>query len=331
MRYRLTVGTFVSIALAIIGISSAEAKGRKAGYGATKRSVASEVPTRTERADLRRERKSKVTQLRPQTYKVKAGEPLFRVADKFGCSIGELRQANDLPKGRTREGLELRIPATCTKHVARVAKSELPAMKDVEGQSIGAPWDGKLAAPDRLKSGKGYVIRRQGRTYGTKTTVAFVREALSDFHDKFPKAHIVGVGDISVKTGGRISQHNSHQSGRDIDIGLLYVKKPAAFPTWFIKGNSDNLDFPSTWGLIKEFTSTVGKDGGAQIIFLDYKVQGLIYNWAKDHGVDDDVLSRTFQYPRGLGSSAGLVRHEPHHADHIHVRFSCNDNDRDCH
>ncbi|HPH66399.1 MAG TPA: penicillin-insensitive murein endopeptidase [Kofleriaceae bacterium] len=296
MRHSLLAGLIVALMTAT-GIAEAKSKGRRAAP-------------------------------RPTMYTVKAGEPLYRIAEKFHCSIGELRDANDLPKGRVHGGVELRIPKSCGK---ATKKNAAVTTKATDGQSIGAPWDGRLAGPDRLKAGKGYVIRRSGRVYGTKTTIAFVREALAGFREDFPKAHIVAVGDISAKSGGRITQHSSHQSGRDIDLGLIYKKKPAAFPTWFIKGTADNLDIAATWGLIRQFTRTTGKDGGMQVMFLDYKVQGVIYDWAKEHGVDDAVLERTFQYPRGRSSSEGLVHHEPHHDDHIHVRFQCNETDRDCH
>ncbi len=303
MRHSFLVGMFVTAAL-LVGASDANAR--------SKAKARRSVP-------------------RPTIYTVKAGEPLYRVAEKFRCSIGELRDANQLPKGRIRGGLELRIPSTCSKRPIEIAKQNPEASKAVEGQSVGAPWDGRLAAPNRLKAGKGYVIRRSGRVYGTATTIELVRDALVGFREEFPKSHIVAVGDISAKSGGRITQHSSHQSGRDIDLGLIYKKKPAAFPTWFIKGTADNLDIGATWGLIRQFTRTRGKDGGVQVIFLDYKVQGIIYNWAKDHGVDQDQLDKTFQYPRGRSSPEGMLRHEPHHDDHIHVRFTCNAADRDCH
>ena len=41
-------------------------------------------------------------------------------------------------------------------------------------------------------------------------------------------------------------------------------------------------------------------------------------------------LDEIFQYPRGKGAAGGLVRHEPNHADHFHVRFRCAKADADC-
>ena len=70
--------------------------------------------------------------------------------------------------------------------------------------------------------------------------------------------------------------------------------------------------------------------GGAQMIFLDFNLQGLLYNWALANGESEDHLAWLFQYPHGRGASAGIVRHEPNHADHMHVRFRCPSGDTAC-
>jgi murein endopeptidase len=65
-------------------------------------------------------------------------------------------------------------------------------------------------------------------------------------------------------------------------------------------------------------------------MFLDFKVQGLIYRWAKEHDVSDARLERIFQYPHGRGANDGLIRHEPNHDNHLHVRFKCPSGDTAC-
>jgi hypothetical protein len=59
-------------------------------------------------------------------------------------------------------------------------------------------------------------------------------------------------------------------------------------------------------------------------------VQRLLYDWAKEHDVDEDKLDKIFQYPHGRGSSNGLVHHEPNHNNHLHVRFKCPHGDSAC-
>lgn len=200
----------------------------------------------------------------------------------------------------------------------------------IEGQSVGAPWDGRLREPAALPAGDGYVIRRPWRRYGTRTTVAYVENVITDLRDQFPDAHVLAIGDISAEHGGRITQHRSHQSGRDIDIGLIYKHKPPTYPASFVPATAENLDCEATYALVAGFAATHDQPGGAQMIFLDYDVQRLLYDWAKEHDVEQDVLDRTFQYPHGRGSYAGIVRHVPNHDNHIHVRFQCPRGDTAC-
>jgi len=198
----------------------------------------------------------------------------------------------------------------------------------VEGQSLGLPWQGKLREPTELPAGEGYVIRRPYRAFGTATTVDIIHHALTDIRVQFPDAHVIAVGDISQESGGQITQHHSHQSGRDVDIGLIYKTQPASYPEDFVHASADNLDCEATYALLNEFAETANQDGGVQVIFLDYNVQGLLYRWAKDNGEDVSILDKLFQYPnRG---AASLVRHVVNHDNHMHVRFKCPESDSSC-
>jgi len=198
------------------------------------------------------------------------------------------------------------------------------------GQSVGAPWDGALRDPAQLPDGDGYVIRRPWRSFGTSTTVDLVGRVVADWRLAFPDSHVLAIGDISAEHGGAITEHHSHQSGRDVDIGLVYQHKPPAYPDSFVTATADNLDCEATFALVEKFAATAGEDGGAQMIFLDFAVQGLLYRWALGHDVDRDYLDELFQFPHGRASGAGLVRHVPNHDNHIHVRFRCARGDRSC-
>ena len=148
-------------------------------------------------------------------------------------------------------------------------------------------------------------------------------------HRLHQAAHVLAIGDISQEAGGQITQHRSHQSGRDVDIGLVYKTKPASFPEDFVPATADNLDCEATYALVNEFAETANQDGGVQVIFLDYNVQGLLYQWAKEHGEDEAILGQLFEYPNHGGGDA-LVRHIPNHNNHLHVRFKCPGSDTSC-
>ncbi|HET9621975.1 MAG TPA: penicillin-insensitive murein endopeptidase, partial [Kofleriaceae bacterium] len=198
------------------------------------------------------------------------------------------------------------------------------------GQSLGEPWAGRLQHATELPPGDGYVIRHPSRAFGTSTTIELVQRAIDDTLEAFPDEHVLAIGDISAETGGPISQHRSHQAGRDIDVGLFYQEQPDGYPESFVRANEDNLDCPATFKLLESFLASENDDGGVQMIFLDFDVQGILYRWAVDHGVSERRLARIFQYPHGRGSSAGLVRHWPAHDNHMHVRFKCQDADSSC-
>lgn len=197
-------------------------------------------------------------------------------------------------------------------------------------QSFGAAWNGYLKNPVKLTLGDGAYIRRPYRAFGTRTTVDFTKQAIEETIELHPKAHVLAVGDLSAHFGGPVSDHRSHQSGRDVDLGLFYKKKPAGYPNAFIDGTEANLDAPAMWTLINKLTRTANKDGGVWAIFLDYDVQGVIYRWAKRHGVSDDRLDRVFQYPHGRWAGQGIVRHYRNHAHHLHVRFKCTKAETSC-
>lgn len=196
----------------------------------------------------------------------------------------------------------------------------------IHGQSVGAPWAGRLREATALPEWDGYVLRRPWRAFGTKSMVETLFHAVGRVREHFPEIHAIAIGDLSAEHGGRISDHSSHQSGRDVDLGLIYNEPPRGFPESFIAATKDNLDCEATLALVEELAATKR----VQIMFLDYKVQGMLVEWARDNGADEEKLSKLFQFPHGRGASIGLVRHEPHHMDHVHVRFKCPAGDNVC-
>lgn len=214
--------------------------------------------------------------------------------------------------------------------VASTKPVERAEARGQRGQSIGAPWAGELRNATKMPAGKGYHLRRPYRAYGTRKMVSHLRRAIADTRESHPRAHVLAIGDLSAERGGWISDHSSHRSGRDVDLGLYFKKKPAGYPDSFVGATADNLDKAATWALIRNLASTADADGGVQVIFLDYGVQGILYRWAKANGVSEKRLGKTFQYPYGKGVATGLVRHEPNHHDHLHVRFKCPGADRHC-
>ena len=82
--------------------------------------------------------------------------------------------------------------------------------------------------------------------------------------------------------------------------------------------------------LIRAFADTERDAWGAERIFLDFELQGLLYRHARRNGVSKRELDRIFQYPHGRWARTGVVRHLRGHDDHLHVRFRCPDGDATC-
>jgi murein endopeptidase len=212
------------------------------------------------------------------------------------------------------------------KRVAHAGKQRREPRVVIRGQSVGAPWSGRLRNGTELGEGEGYFVRRPWRAFGTKRTVSAIERVIAAVREQIPELHVLAIGDLSAEHGGFISEHSSHQSGRDADLGLYYYTRPRAYPWSFVVATEENLDLEATFALIVELAKT----GDVHMMFLDFDVQGLIYEWALANGEDEDRLARLFQFPHGRGTSVGMVRHEPNHADHLHVRFHCPKSDSAC-
>ena len=200
---------------------------------------------------------------------------------------------------------------------------------DEGSASIGMPWRGKLQGGQQLPTGVGYTVRRPLRTWGAPHAVGYVQQAIASVRSEFPQLHDLSVGDMSKHGGGKIDDHRSHQSGLDIDIGFYFTTVPATYPTSFALAD-DALDLDATWALVAAFANQATEPDGVRVIFLDHQVAGRLYRFALGRGVDQATLDAMFEFPHGKRAGVGLIRHEPHHADHLHVRYRCAEADSGC-
>jgi LysM repeat protein len=254
------------------------------------------------------------------THTVEPGDSLDRIAERYGCSVEDLRIPNGLLHDTIYPG-----------DVLVVAPGASARGRAIPGQSVGKAQAGRLIRGTRLASGRGYYVRRPTRAWGANQTVFNVKRAIAAVRARHERLHRLAIGDLSARRGGKITEHRSHQSGRDADIGFYYRRVPAGYPEAFVPATPDNLDFPATLDLLVAFAATASAEGGVERIFLGYDTQRLIYEWAeRTHALSEGELGALFQYPNGPYAASGLVRHEPGHDDHIHVRFKCATNDRRC-
>ncbi|MFW5739495.1 MAG: penicillin-insensitive murein endopeptidase [Myxococcota bacterium] len=198
--------------------------------------------------------------------------------------------------------------------------------------SVGLPYGGVLTEPVALpRKGKGYVhIKPPGRNYGTRALVDMIQYAAAEV-DRQITGPPLKVGDLSSKTGGKISNHRSHRSGRDADF-IFYTtdlggaRLPA--PGWTNFGPDGiglahagrhgriyvRLDLERNWLLVKSLMQAPMAD--VMWLFVSNPIKALITEYALARGEDPVLVWQ-----------AENVMHQPRnalpHDDHFHLRIMC--------
>ncbi|MBC8067952.1 MAG: penicillin-insensitive murein endopeptidase [Deltaproteobacteria bacterium] len=236
------------------------------------------------------------------------------VAELVGMQRGSLTNPNKITAGKT-----LRVVVD-----AGIAPEFLPAEPPRRlSRKAGSSATRTARAPTRSRVGEqlplahsAYFVKRPHLAWGTTTTIDRIRGAVDQYRRRHPHGPLVHIGDISKQGGGPLHPHLSHRVGRDVDVGYV-LRGEDADRTRFSGVTHDNLDVARTWSLVRAFVDT----GGVEVIFLDYGLQKILYEYAKEHGSSEEELDELFQYPRGRGRSHGIIRHWRSHQHHFHVRF----------
>lgn len=180
--------------------------------------------------------------------------------------------------------------------------------------SIGAVHRGRLMHPAVLRGGATMRVR-DGANFGTQELVAVIERGVAAVNARFPKTPVMTVGDLSRERGGFLSGHQSHQAGRDADLGF-YMADGRPRRT-FEKATPQSIDAARMWTLIEAMLES----GELEYAFIAYPLQKPIYEYARDVAhVPEARLSRYFQYPRKVSERVGIIRHIPNHANHLHIR-----------
>ena len=156
-----------------------------------------------------------------------------------------------------------------------------------------------------------YHLTDPTNAWGTAETVEAVCHVLEVVARTHPGTPVVDIGDISAKNGGPLRPHHSHQSGRDVDLGLYYRQ---AGILWYTRATRDTLDVQRTWTLIR----TLATDTPIELILLDHGLQQAVEEYAASIEHDVQWVDSLF---KGDGTKRALIRHSPGHSTHLHLRF----------
>ncbi len=178
--------------------------------------------------------------------------------------------------------------------------------------SIGAPGSGVLFNAVALPEDARWTIAPGDESWATTETIAAIEAGIAAVHELFPGSQPIRVGDISDADGGRLKRHETHQAGRDVDVGFYFKDGPRST---MVVGTATNLDLPRNWALLRAWLTRAD----VECILLDSRIQQLLYKYALSIGEDKAWLDRVFRFPRGLRTAP--IFHVRNHRNHYHVRF----------
>lgn len=197
--------------------------------------------------------------------------------------------------------------------------------------SVGAPHHGVLTdAVELPNEGVGFVRYRRGAPnhWGNPRLVRALETAARAVHDAMPGGPPLVIGDLSAKDGGRIPRHQSHRSGRDVDLPW-FVTSPEGVPLrnpGFLAVGADGLasdegtgafvrlDVPREWLLVKELLTS--KHADVQWMFCSREVEALLVDYARARG---EPLALVWHAETVLMQPGDSLPHD----DHIHMRIAC--------
>lgn len=178
--------------------------------------------------------------------------------------------------------------------------------------SVGHPAEGFLVNAVSMPRSRRWVVSMPEHGFATRETIDGLVHCIDSVAARFPNTPAVVLGSLSAREGGRIAPHKSHRTGRDADV--YFYRQPGA--QWSRAATLEDIDLPRTWALLRCFIT----DTDVDMILLDERVQGWLERYALDAGEPEAWVRSLFN---DLPSEpAAVVRHEPGHVAHFHVRFT---------
>lgn len=197
--------------------------------------------------------------------------------------------------------------------------------------TVGVPNRGVLTEADELPvTGPGFRRYRpqSSHYFGRPGLVQALTAAAALVEQQAPGGAPLLIGDLSAKTGGRIPGHDSHRSGRDVDL-LFLVTTPEGAPVpspGFVRFEADGLayvpgkneyvrfDVDRQWLLLRALLTS--PQIGVQFMFVCHELEALLIDHARALGEPDALV---LQAETVMLEPSDSLRHD----DHVHLRVAC--------
>lgn len=227
-----------------------------------------------------------------------------------------------------RHALGLALPATLV--LGGCLSTPSPLAPSFEG-TVGSPNLGvQTDAVELPAAGPGFVRYRPlgAHHFGRPRFILALTRIAAELADGDPKAPPLVIGDLSAKRGGKIDGHQSHRTGRDVDILYQYLTPAGArvAAPGFIHVDADGLarvwddgrvlrfDVEHEWRLVKALITA--PEIGVQFMFVSRNVEALLIDYALARGETLDLVLRAQSVMWQPGDSLP-------HDDHVHLRIAC--------
>jgi penicillin-insensitive murein endopeptidase len=223
--------------------------------------------------------------------------------------------------------------------IARVGHGSawsIPNSNHASSQAIGFYTNGSIQGAYALsEEGPGHrklFLNRQ-RQWGTKDLVELIEKSSTAVQRSYPMGEKLQVGDLSVREGGDISRHSSHENGLDADF-IYYrtdhkeqdIEYEDGFRFNFVRNGevSEVFDSERNWMLLKE----MAKSERINRIFVAPEIKKLfcerIHVWERPETEIRILLSSLER------KTLRRLRPWYNHGDHMHVRLICPENSPEC-
>jgi penicillin-insensitive murein endopeptidase len=212
---------------------------------------------------------------------------------------------------------------------ARGSAADPPPVEPVAPQSIGFPNRGSLAGGVELKPSH-TIVTHGAHVWGLPALIAMIEYAASRVAGAHEGAVLV-VGDLSARDGGPIKGHDSHESGRDVDLSFYLLRGDDDYlaeehlviePDGRARKNKGvRFDDARNWLLVEALLAFDGAT--VQQIFVANHLRKRLLAEGRRSGAAKATMLR-----------AASVMCQPKkaqpHDDHFHVRIRCPKGNRKC-